>query len=256
MEIWKSKRLSEIPWLAHGTATRDFGSTRYPNVGEADETRENREWFVRELGLDPTRLVVSENVHGNAVEIVSGSSLPVVPECDGLLTSEPGLVLGVKTADCLPLFFVDPTTHTVAIAHAGWKGVAAGIAIEALRAMRNTGRQGKTSRNTGCQGKTSGVEGVLVAIGPSIGACHYAIRDERREEMLARTPFVSPDDFADGRVDLRAIVARQLVASGVLPSNIDVSAPCTACRLDKYASYFLSHDMRQGMLSVIAINGS
>jgi len=229
--------------LAHGTATRDFGSTRYPDFDEEDATRENRERFVRELGLDPSRLVVSENVHGRAVATVAAASSPIMHTCDGLLTSEPGLVLGVKTADCLPLFFVDPASRTVAIAHAGWKGVAAGIAIEALRAMSNTG----------CQGKTPGVNRVLVAIGPSIGACHYAIRDDRRDEMLARTPFVSPDDFMDGRVNLRAIVTRQLVSSGILPSNIDASAPCTACHPDKFASYFLSHDASQGMLSVVAI---
>lgn len=242
MNAWQSSLLNEIPWLAHGTATRDFGSTRYPKEGETDTTAENRARFLGALGLDPSRLVVSGNVHGNRVEPVSDPGF--VPNCDGLISSEPGLVLGTKSADCLPLFFVDPTTRTVAIAHVGWKGVAAGIAIEAVQSL---------VRNARLQGKKPGVEcGVLVAIGPSVGACHYRVQPDRRADMLARTPFILPDDFADGRVDLRAIVVRQLAASGVLPAHIDASAPCTACEPERFWSYVLLQDASEGMLSVIS----
>ncbi len=234
--IWQSELLSKQSWLVHGTATLAFGSTRYPNPKEEDMTVENRGTFLSELGLDPSRLVVSGNVHGKNIEIVEGRSQRI-DDCDGLVTSTPGIVLATKTADCLPIFIADPTTRTVAVVHAGWKGVMAGIAMEAAHAMATNSQH----------------RALVVAIGPSIGPCHYSIHDERRDEMRANTPFVSPDDFFDGRVDLRAIVVRQLVASGVPAENIDASAPCTACHPDVFASYHLSRNPSIGTLSAIAI---
>lgn len=236
MSVWQSSLLSKIPWIAHGTATRDFDSTRYPNGGEEDTAADNRARFLHALGLDPSRLAVSGNEHGNHVAAVSEPGY--VPDCDGLIASDPNLILGTKTADCLPLFFVDPATRTVAIAHAGWKGVASGIAIESVRAFLERGAR---------------PQDLLVAIGPSIGPCHYSVSEERRADMLARTPFISTGDFSENRVDLRAITVRQLVASGVLPSNVDAAAPCTACESDRFWSYVLLQDASRGMLSVISI---
>ncbi len=259
-QIWQSALLSKIPWLAHGTSTKDFGSLRYPNVGETeDPCAENRAAFVESLGLDAGKLFLSGNEHWNWVEFggrnaffpnlvpppfqggVRGGSR--VPSCDGLLTNESDIALAIKHADCLPLFFVDPATRTVAISHAGWKGVASGIAIETARAFLERGTR---------------PEDLLVAIGPSIGPCHYSVHDERRDEILARTPSVSLDDFTrllepgTWSIDLRAIVTRQLVSSGVLSANVDASAPCTACHPDLYFSYHLTRGMEQ-MLSVISI---
>ena len=238
MNIWQSASLSRQNWLVHGTATLAFGSTRYPNEGEDDATAENRATFLRALALDPSRLVIAGNVHGKNVGIVDSSVPSRVAGCDGLATNASHIVLATKTADCLPIFIADPRTKTVAIAHAGWKGVMAGVATEGVRAVVGLG-------SNACD--------LLVAIGPSIGLCHYAIHDGRRDEMLARTPFVSTGDFSNGRVDLRAIVVRQLVASGVVAENIDASAPCTACHPDAFASYFLSRDPSVGMLSAMAI---
>lgn len=248
--IWKSELLSKQSWLVHGTATLAFGSTRYPNPGEEDATADNRGDFLRALGVDPSRLVVAGNVHGNNVEIVSPSHVSPphreersgvvvlrINDCDGLVTSSPSITIATKTADCLPIYIADPTTRTVAIVHAGWKGVMAGIAIEAVRAMTLNHQP----------------RGLVAAIGPSIGACHYTIHDERRYEMLTKTPFALPDDFYDGRVDLRAIAVRQLVASGIEATNVDSTAPCTACHPDVFASYHLSRDLSVGMLSAIGI---
>ncbi len=235
--IWQSDLLSKQSWLVHGTATLAFGSTRYPNPGENDATAENRATFLRALGVDPSRSVVAGNVHGNKIENVDALVPPRIADCDGLVTSSPSIAIATKTADCLPIFLADPTTKTVAIVHAGWKGVMAGIAIEAVRAMTANHQP----------------RALEVAIGPSIGACHYTIHDERRYEMLAKTPFALPDDFYDGRVDLRLIAVRQLVASGIAEANVDASAPCTACHPENFASYHLSRDLSVGMLSAIGI---
>lgn len=258
MNAWQSPLLNKIPWLTHATSTRDFGSLRYPNIGETeDPCAESRATFVESLGLDAARVSLAGNEHGNRVSPPAKEGLRGglrVPHCDGLITSESGVALALKTADCLPIFFVDPVTRTVAISHAGWKGVASGIAIETVRAFLARG---------------SRPQDLLVAIGPSIGPCHYEIGAPRRDDMLARTPFVLPDDFSsigvpyEGRgrpgddeekfmVDLRAMVVRQLVSSGVTAMHIDASAPCTACERERFFSYHLTRGPDQ-LLSVISM---
>ena len=153
----------------------------------------------------------------------------------GLTTAHPGMTLGVKTADCLPVFFVDPVFKMVGLAHAGWKGVKLGIVKEMVYQMGTD---------------------VLVAIGPSIRSCHYFIHKERREELL-QGPDILPEHFKQienqYRADLQAMVLSQLLCSGIPQENIDDSAPCTACEQDRFFSYHLSQDPDQGMLSVIGI---
>ncbi|NBS41134.1 peptidoglycan editing factor PgeF [bacterium] len=246
MNAWQSPLLNQIPWLTHATSTRDFGSLRYPNEGETEDPYvENRAAFAESLGTDAAHLFLAGNEHGNVVSFVDGAMSPGrVPYCDGLLTSEPTIALALKSADCLPIFFVDPTTRAVAISHAGWKGVTSGIAIETVRAFL---------------GRGSRPQDLLVAIGPSIGPCHYSVHDERRDIMLPRTPFISEDDFAPlaesgvWSLDLRAVVVRQLVLSGVFAANIDASAPCTACQTEWYFSYRLTRDGANQLLSVVCM---
>lgn len=241
MRMWHSAALASIPWLLHGTSTREWGSLRYPKQGEEDLFGKERSNFLRAMGLDPAGFVAALQVHGNKVVFVDGP-VGIVPNCDGLATKTPGITLAVKSADCLPIFFVDPQSRMVAIAHAGWKGVASGIAMEAVHAMKHHG---------------TNPSDLLVAIGPSVGPCHYRIHDERRDEMLQKTPHIALEDFKNNFVDLRAIVQRQLTASGVLPDRIDTSSPCTACEHDTYFSAYLGDDAyKNSLLSVISIRNA
>lgn len=232
-EIWKSTLLERVPWLTHGTSTKDWGSLRYPSKEESgDAWKPARELFVSALGGDPERFVLSGNIHGKkVVEVVC----PVnrLDACDGLVTDQAGLMLGVKTADCLPIFFVDTRTRRIAIAHAGWKGVMRGIVLEVMRHFHPN---------------------VLVALGPSIGNCHYQIHDARRLRMLKRAHILPEDFVSQGEkhaVDLRAMVVRQLLQAGVSRENIDTSAPCTACHQDRFFSYHAERTISNSLLSVI-----
>ncbi len=69
-------------------------------------------------------------VHGDRIRVLDGDGpLPeVLPECDGLISDRPGVALGVRTADCVPIFFVDRVRRVIGAAHAGWRGTALGIA--------------------------------------------------------------------------------------------------------------------------------
>ena len=90
-------------------------------------------------------------VHGDRIRVIdSADPLPVhVPECDGLITARPGVALAVRTADCVPLFFVDPVRRVIGAAHAGWRGMAAwlreqgkGMIAEFHSAPRDRGGSG------------------------------------------------------------------------------------------------------------------
>ncbi len=240
---WRSSLLEQFDWVTHATSTREDGSLRYPNPDEtADPWKPARDAFVASLAFDPRRLVMSGNKHGRSVVYVSGRDHGRVDGVDGLVTDEPHVPLGVKTADCLPIFFVETETRTVGLIHAGWKGVAAGIPTEGAELMSGRGLY---------------LETLYAAIGPSIGPCHYIVHKERRDEMLASHPLVSESDFRETsegfHADLRTMAVRMLTTAGIPLENIDASAPCTACEPDKFFSYHLGRNKFDSMLSIISI---
>jgi hypothetical protein len=151
---------------------------------------------------------------------------------DALIENTPGLAIGVKTADCVPILLADPVRHAIAAVHAGWRGTAAYILHSAIRAMGN---------EFGTR-----PEALHAAIGPSIGACCFEVGPEVAREFGVVSP---------GRVhlDLRAINAMQLEAAGVLPANIAVASECTKCQAADYHSYRRDHEAAGRMVSWIRI---
>ncbi len=149
-----------------------------------------------------------------------------VEGADGMISADPYLVLAVHAADCVPILIADPRTRTVAALHAGWKGTAAGVAVEGVRVMAD--RFG------------SRPEDLRVAIGPSIGPCHYEV-DEPVIEPFSVWPWwedvARPNDRHRWQLDLRAANRRQLIDVGVLPEQIEVLDLCTYCRADLFFSH-------------------
>jgi len=239
MDIWQSKLFEQIPWLFHATSTKGFGSLRYPNQDETtDPWQSARENFYQEIGIEPKNVVMSGNIHGNKVIKVSFNEAGRrVQGYDGLITNEIGLALVVKTADCLPLFFVDQKNKIIGLIHAGWKGVAANIAAEAVEEFKKLG---------------SNPSELLVAIGPSIKKCHYDISQERTKEMTGWEKYLTEKNgkfFAD----LQAAVVDELLAAGVARENIDADPPCTMCEPEKYFSYHSSGKFEDSLLSIIVM---
>lgn len=212
--------------IPHAFTTRQGGASTGPfaslNLGRGveDDPRTvaaNLAAVLRALRLDPARHVEADQVHGSVVAVVGardgGRS---VPEADGLASMDGGTVLAVHAADCVPLLFADPRLGTVAAVHAGWKGVASGIPVEAVRVLG--GRFGSRPQE------------LVVAIGPSIGPCHYEV-DKPVMDRMRRWPWwtdVAPVN-AQGRwqLDLRAACVRQLIGAGVPRGRIDVLDLCT-----------------------------
>lgn len=159
------------------------------------------------------------------------------PEADASLTGDPGELLAIETADCLPVLLVDPVERRVAAAHAGWRGTAKGVVREALRELSRRG---------------SPPERLIAALGPSIGACCYEVGPEV-ELALGPTgaPFFRPGTGDRKHLDLKAANRAQLIEGGVKEEQIDGVDLCTRCREDLFFSYRRDGAQAGRMISVL-----
>jgi polyphenol oxidase len=145
-----------------------------------------------------------------------------VLEGDGLVTDVPGILLGVGTADCVPVLVVDVEKRVVGAFHAGWRGTVARIVEHGVAKMREE--------------YGSRVEDLVAAVGPSIGACCYTVGEEVRGEFEREFGYGSSlfrlGEAREMRLDLWEANRRQLLDTGVGEARIAVVGECTACARD------------------------
>lgn len=222
--------------IPHAFTTRQGGSSQGPfaslNLGrgvndDPETVAANRRAVLRALGLSSTQHVEADQVHGAVVAVVGAADAGrSIAGADGLATADPGLALAIHAADCVPLLLADPKRRVVAALHAGWKGTAAGIAVEGVRLLADRFK--------------SNPEDLLVAIGPSIGPCHYEV-DEPVMQRMRRWAWWPEVAAANGRehwqLDLRAACRKQLLDAGVSPGRIQVLDLCTYDHPDLFYSY-------------------
>lgn len=224
--------LAEQKNLVHGFSGRALGDMKI---------EENREKFLELLKLGYKNLVLMEQIHGHKVKVVrSGDKGKVLEGVDGLVTSEKGLVLGIKVADCLPVLLFDPRQKIIGLAHAGWKGVTSGIVPNVLSEMAKMGVDPKD---------------VLVGIGPHIGGCCFTAFADRVKIFRRKFGDLSGmiyEELDESHLDLVVPVVFQLKNDGVRPENIDAALTCTSCQNEKFFS-FRKEKTPQRMLGIIGL---
>lgn len=226
-------------WLRHGFSTRLGGvSSAYGpdelNLGWTKEddpglVAENRRRFVGAIGGGPTLVTVAQ-IHSATVQAVGkddGAAEGLLQTAegkavlrgDGLMTDVPGVLLGIQTADCVPVMVVDVKRRVVGVFHAGWRGTAAGIVEVGVAEM------GERYGSLG--------EDLIAAVGPSIGRCCYSVGEEVREAFDARYGYAGKlfSAAAGGpeHLDLWEANRWQLVGAGVGAEKIVVVGECSAC---------------------------
>ena len=164
-------------------------------------------------------------VHGNVVHAATRETAELRPAGDGLVTAEPGVTLGIFTADCVPILMVDAKRRVAGAMHAGWRGVLADIAGVGVRAMVQLGAR---------------VSDIRAAMGPSIGQCCFEV-DAELGERFGRGIVGAASHTKAGRpgkafIDLRAVVRDQLERAGLDATNIASVGPCTRCASDRFFS--------------------
>lgn len=143
---------------------------------------------------------------------------------DGLITSRKDIFLGVTTADCLPVLFYDAQKNIIGAAHAGYKGLLAGILSAMMSALTKKGSNKKT---------------LHVFIGPAIGICCYTVPSDRVVAFSQQVPALDITSQKNGstHLDLKEVAKKVLILQGIEQENIFISHLCTSCNSTKYYSY-------------------
>jgi len=212
-QVYRLRELDAFEWLDHGFGTRMAGEWARPPV------------------------VLLRQLHSAVCRVVDR-----VPEerltGDALLTSVPGLMLAVRTADCLPILIADPRRRAVAAVHAGWRGTAARVSVKAVEALGS---------HFGCR-----PDDLAVAIGPGICAGCYEVGAEVARQFRDWDSTLG-DVSGPVALDLAEINRLQLMGAGVRADKVHLGAPCTACSHTEFHSYRRDGSSAGRMLSAIAI---
>jgi hypothetical protein len=283
LQIIRIPGWEKYPWLQHGFSTRPGGvSSVYGsntlNLGWTKEddpksVAENRRRFIAAIARSTTDEAASERspilvgarqIHSAIVHAIRPEhgalegklATPegkAVLEGDGLITALPGVMLGVGTADCVPVLIADVGNKVVAAFHAGWRGTAQRIVEQGVNTMH---------LDYGSQ-----PQDLVAAIGPSIGPCCYSVGDEVRDQFKSNFPYANelfrttnhPESPTKKiHLDLWKANQQQLLDAGLNKTQITVVGQCTACSRDAHAAMrYFSHRAEHGnagrMLNVIGI---
>jgi polyphenol oxidase len=285
----EAPNLVSLPSIVHAFSTRAAGNFRLADAvvraelssesGAAVESEYRH--FLNALGAERFEPASVRQVHSaKAVQVAhNGERLTYEhcgswggriahgrkPEADALMSAASGVLLIVRTADCLPVLIADARRGAVAAVHAGWRGALGGIVEKTVHEMRGA--------------FNSSPRDLAVALGPSIRACCYVVGQEvvdafcsrfARGRTFFRSPLKRatgsstkplPVEAAEARVpgdqvfylDLVAVTLDQLERAGVPGSHIDVADFCTSCRRDLFFSYRKEGAHTGRMLSVIGM---
>lgn len=215
--LWHHPQWTEsFPWLVQGITGRgdahdpfDLGLS-----GEAPVGRVLERWRTLAGALGVTHLVHSRQVHGAELQLHRTAGAPgllLMQGVDGHLTAVTGTVLTVSVADCVPVSLVSPERRAVALLHAGWRGVAAGIIERGITRLRAE--------------FAAEAADLWLHCGPAIcGRCYEVGPEVHRALRPASDPPVAP-----APIDLRAVIADRAAALGVGAERISLSTHCTRC---------------------------
>jgi YfiH family protein len=209
-----------------GTGAIGLMSAGDVNARHDDNLRQWLQWWAFP---DHARLRRVNQVHGGSV-VEASSYNGGAPDADGIWTRAPSDLLVIRAADCAPVWIVDPPHKTMALLHAGWRGVAAGIAEHAVAALVAAG------------GYASDFH---AAIGPHIGACCFEVGPEVAQQFTDDPGAVRSADgliverkrVDTSALDLSAAIVHRLSLAGIDPSRIDAASMCTRCNADLFHSF-------------------
>lgn len=194
----------------------------------AENIHENRRRFLSLFDGD-WQLASCWQIHSADVRAVSTEDEVKndIEKCDGIISQMPGVLAGVKTADCVPVLIGDPQTGAFAAVHAGWRGTSSSIVKTAVEKMR--------------AGFGSQAEDLIAAIGPAALGCCYEVGSEViamfRENFPEADELLTPTSEGHALIDLHKANKLQLIAAGVPPENIYLAPLCTMDRADLFFSH-------------------
>lgn len=244
--IYQCKELNNSV-VVQAFSTKGSGNMALHTGDKPENVIARRESFLNSIGLGLDDLVAGKQMHGTNIAVIeknlrgsgSRSYENAIPETDSLIAREPGIILSVFTADCVPIFIFDPETPAVGIVHAGWRGtinLIAGLTLKKMMAEFKTD-----------PGKC------LVAIGPAIGEDCFEVAPDLADKFIAVHPEIVIKNLDRYVVDLSALNSIILQETGVNPANIFDSGICTVCQSKEFYSYRAEKGIMGRMMGVIAL---
>tara|TARA_R100001143_G_scaffold63591_1_gene72998 strand:+ start:22108 stop:22857 length:750 start_codon:yes stop_codon:yes gene_type:complete len=202
--------------------------------GEDPTVKNNYSLLFESIGWDPDHLAIAKQVHGSIVKTINAPGIYL--DCDGLVTDQIGLAIGIQVADCAAILLYEPKAKVIAALHAGWRGTIAGIINEGIKSIV----------------KLKGNPKKLVAfISPCISLQNFEVGPEVANQF--------PDQFCDyssydkPHVDLSGFLEKQLINEGLKSKNIEKSDHCTFGN-NAFFSYRRERDKSGRMLALIKMN--
>jgi polyphenol oxidase len=227
--------LDELPGIRHAFFTRAGGvsggiyASLNAGVGSNDDqghVAENRARMATTLGVAPERFLTCYQIHSPDVVVAAEPwGADARPRADAMVTTVPGLAIGVSTADCGPVLFADAQARVIGAAHAGWRGALGGVTDQTIAAMEKLG----ASR-----------ERIVAVLGPMIRQQNYETGADLRDRFIAYHPdttrFFHPA-ARDGHFmfDLAGYVVARLAVARV--RTIEDVGACTYADAEKFFSY-------------------
>jgi YfiH family protein len=224
--------LVKLGWIRHAFFTRQGGVSLPPfdSLNLCDKNGDRKEWvsqnkkrIASSFGFDPNQLVLLDQMQQDQILLIREPiSRPASPlEYDALITNSPDVCLGIQTADCLPIFMVDPKKKVIAAVHAGRQGTALCITTRVVKKMGEV---------FGCLSRD-----LLITLGPSIGPCCYEI--DKKVFHPEWELFSSARGAGKWMVDLPQINIAQMKGEGIEEEQISWVKLCTRCHSDLFFSY-------------------
>lgn len=218
----------------HGFSTRVGGVSQgtYASLNLGDKwgddaaaVNANMQTIAAEGRFARDKLFVVEQVHGREVVTLSGSESAAdvrAMQADAIVTRAPGLVLGVRTADCVPILLADAEGRVAAV-HAGWRGTAAGVVSAAIDALVALG---------------ANPDSIIAAVGPAICARCFEVGEEVADQFTQVAPAaIAREPGKKPHIDLAAANHLQLLDGGISPTHIWRSGRCTMHEPTDFYSY-------------------
>lgn len=243
--------------LTAGFTTRNGGVSRPPyhslNLGTntediAPHVEGNRSTFVRALDLPLHQLLTVKQVHGKDLLLIDEPNLDLSHfarvEVDAILTNQPGIMIGILTADCYPLLLWNRQQTAIAAIHIGWRGAAEGLISKTIKAM---------TTHFDCT-----PEDLVAAIGPGIGADKYEVdrpvRDAFRQGSGFWNETTRETSLGHWNLNLVRSCRLQLEQAGLTPDTIEEAGHCTFAQAEMFFSYRRDEGKTGRQLGFIMLN--
>lgn len=228
--IYFFKNLLQYKDISHFISTREWENLGFHVGDDPKKVLENRKIFSSSLKIPLSNFVFANQVHGKNIAVITAkekgkgsiSQEDAIESTDGLITKEKNICLIILVADCVPILIFDPVKKVIAAVHAGRKGTSLQIAKEAVITFREKFK--------------SNPKDLMAGLGPSIGPCHYEFSTPGVDQVQTQGISMKKNNKGNWSIDLWEENKKQLIESGVLAKNIEVSKICTYCNKNEFFS--------------------